>query len=144
MANRRQKIVNALVALIKENLDGVSPYTANIYDNVHNKQIFLDEVNDYPTISIFSAGESREYLPGDFKWGFLTIEIRIYVQDEFADDRLEEMFDDIERILDDNNTLVIDNEALCTDIRILSLTDDEGLLNPLGVGEISLQVQYPV
>jgi hypothetical protein len=144
MANRRQKIVNAIVDLIKTNINGVSPFTANIYENVWNKQIFLDELNDYPTVSVFAAGESREYLPAGFKWGFLSIEIRIYVQDEFADDRLEELFDDIEIVLDQNNTLVVDNEPLCTDIRILSLTDDEGLLNPLGIGEMSLQVQYPV
>lgn len=144
MANKRTKIIDALVDLFKVNLDGNSPYITDVTDNVKGKQIFWDEVNDYPTICIYSGGESREYLPGGFKWAFLTVNIRIYVQDEDAKDRIEEIFNDIETILDSNNILVLEGNDLSTDIRILSLSDDEGLLNPLGVGEIILEVRYEV
>ena len=144
MANKRTQIIGALVELFKVNLTGTSPYITNIYRNVKGKQIFWDEVNDYPSVCIYAGGESREYLPGDFKWAFLTVNIRIYVQDEEAQDRLEEIFEDIEAILDSNNDLTVDGNNLSTDIRILSLADDEGLLNPLGVGEITLEVRYEV
>lgn len=144
MANKRTQIVEALVELFKTNLNGESPYVSNIYENVKGKQVFWDEVDDYPFVCVYAGGETREYLPGDFKWAFLTVNIRVYVNDEDAKDRIEEMFDDIEAILDSNNDLTVDGQDLSTDIRILSLTDDEGLLSPLGVGEITLEVRYEV
>jgi argonaute-like protein implicated in RNA metabolism and viral defense len=144
VANKRTQIVNEIVRLLQVNLDGTSPVITNVYDNVKARQIFWDEVSDYPTICVYPAGEIREYLPGDFKWAFLTVNIRIYVNDEQAKDRLEEIFDDIEYVLDNNNDLVVDGNDLSTDIRILSLSDDEGLLNPIGVGEITLEVRYEV
>jgi len=143
MANRRQQIVTQLVNLISTNFDGqTTPYITNIYGNVFSKQIFWDEVSDYPTICVYSGAESREYLPGDFKWSFLTVNIRIYVNDEDSKDIIEQIFDDIETLLDANNTLTLEGNDLCTDIRILSLADDEGLLAPLGVGEMTLEVRY--
>lgn len=144
MANKRQQIISGIVELLRANLNGQSPYTTNIYENVKGKQIFWDEVNDYPFVCIYAGEESREYLPGNFKWAFLTVNIRIYVEDEDAHDRLQEIFDDIEAILDSNNDLTVNGNDLSTDIRILSLADDEGLLNPLGVGEITLEVRYEV
>jgi hypothetical protein len=144
VANTRQQIVAAITDLFNTNLTGNSPYITDIYENAKNKQIFWDEVSDYPTICVYSGGETREYLPGDFKWAFLTVNIRIYVNDEEAKDRIEEIFEDIEYVLDNNNDLTVDGNDLSTDIRILSLSDDEGLLNPLGIGEITLEVRYEV
>jgi hypothetical protein len=144
VANTRTQIISALVELFKDNLDGTSPYITNVFDNVKGKQIFWDEVTDFPSVCIFAGQETREYLPGDFKWAFLTVNIRVYVQDEEAKDRIEEIFDDIEVILDSNNDLTVNGNDLSTDLRILSLSDDEGLLNPLGVGEITLEVRYEV
>ena len=144
MANKRQQIVSALVDIIKVNLTGNSPYVTNLFDNVKGKQIFWDEVNDYPYICVYAGSEIREYLPGDFKWAFLTVNIRIYVNHEDAKDRLEEIFDDLENLIDDNNNLTIQGNDLCTDIRILSISDDEGVFNPLGVGEMTLEVRYPI
>lgn len=142
--SRRTEIVNAIVSLLKTNLNGSGSYTSKLHDNVRNRQIFWDEVNDYPLVSVYRGPESREYLPGNFKWAFLTVNIRIYVKDEDALDRLEEISNDIETVLDNNNTLSVNNEDLCTDIRLLSISDDEGLLHPYGVGEMVLQVQYGI
>lgn len=144
MANKRTRIVNRIVEIFKENLTGNSPYITNVFDNVKAKQIFWDEVTDYPSICVYQGTETREYKPGGFKWAFLTVNIRIYVNDEDAKERLEEIFDDIETILDGNNDLFTDGNDLSTDIRILSISDDEGVLNPQGVGEITLEIRYEV
>lgn len=144
MTNKRTQIVEEIARLFKFNLTGNSPYVTNVFDNVKSKQIFWDEVNDYPAICVYPGTESREYLPGDFKWAFLTVNIRIYVNDEDSKQRLEEIFDDIEAIIDDNNYLTVNGNNLSEDIRLLSISDDEGLLNPLGVGEIELEVRYVV
>ena len=142
--NKRTQIVTEIVRLMKLNLNGVSPYTTNIFDNAKAKQVFWDEVNDYPAICVYPGTEIREYLPGDFKWAFLTVNIRIYVQDEESHLRLEEIFDDIETLIDANNYLTVYGNNLSEDMRLLSINDDEGLLNPLGVGEITLEVRYVV
>lgn len=142
--NKRTQIILAIVDLFNTNLTGVSPYVSNFFENVKAKQVFWDEVTDYPAMCVYAGGETREYLPGNFKWAYLTVNIRIYVNDEDAKDRLEEVFDDIEAILDANNNLTYNGNDLSTDVRILSLADDEGLLNPLGVGEITLEVRYEV
>ena len=142
--NKRTQIVEEIVSLFKLNFNGNSPYVTDIFDNVKAKQIFWDEVNDYPAICVYPGTEIREYLPGDFKWGFLTVNIRIYVQDEEAHTKLEEIFNDIEALIDANNYLTVSGNNLSEDIRLLSISDDEGLLNPLGVGEITLEVRYVV
>jgi len=145
MASKRTQIVFALVDLFKGTLDGATlPYTTNMYENVYPTQIFFDEVTDFPTICLSQGVETRQYLPGNFKWAFLGITIRIYVNQENAKDALEAIFADIELLLDNNNTLIVDGNSLCTDIRIQTISDDEGLLEPIGVGEIELRVQYPV
>jgi hypothetical protein len=144
VANKRTRIILQLVDLFKANLTGESPYITNVFENVKARQVFWDEITDYPSICVYAGAEIREYLPGDFKWAFLTVNIRVYVNDENAKDRLEEIFDDIEAIIDSNNDLTVGNNDLSTDIRILSLSDDEGILNPIGVGEITLEVRYEV
>lgn len=144
MANTRTQIVEAIKDLFVVNFDGTSPYTTNVFENVKAKQVFWDEIDDFPSICLYSGIETREYLPGGFRWAFLTVNIRVYVQDEDAKDRLEEIFDDIEVVLDSNNDLTVAGNNLSTDIRILSFSDDEGLLSPLGVGEVVLEVRYEV
>lgn len=144
MSTKRKQIVTALVDLFKA-IDGTSPYLSNLYENVKGQLIFWDEVNDFPTVCVNSSDETREYLPSGFKWGFLTINIRIYVKEEDAKGKLEDIFCDIETVLDANNTLTLDGSGdTCTDIRIISISDDEGLLNPLGVGEVILEIQYSI
>ena len=144
MANKRRQIVNALADLIKTNLTGNSPYLTDIYENVEARQVFWDEIKDWPFICIYSGQEVREYLPGDFKWAFLTVNMRIHVNQENAEEALEDIFQDLEYLLDNNNDLTVAGNDLSTDIRILSLSTDEGLLDPLGVGEITLEVRYEV
>lgn len=143
-SNRRSRIINAIVELLKNNLTGESPYETNVYENVFGKQIFWDEVNDYPSICVYSGPETREYQASDFKWGYLTVYMRIYVNDEEAKNILEIAFEDIENLIEDNNNLLYETIDLSTDIRLLSISDDEGLLNPLGVGELTFEVRYEV
>lgn len=141
MRNKKSKIVNELVRLMKQ-INGTSPYLSNLYDNVKNRQVFLEDITDFPSVCIYSGEETREYLPGDVKWAFLTITIRVYVESEDPQGMLENVSGDIELVLDNNNDLIIDGNSLCSDIRILSITDDEGLLNPLGVSEMVLEIRY--
>jgi hypothetical protein len=84
-------------------------------------------------------------MPSDFTWGYLNISVKVYVRSESeAQQQLENLLDDLENVIDANRVLVYDttNNLSTTEILIQSITTDEGLLAPYGVGEINLQVRY--
>ena len=139
----RGAIVDALVEKLK-GINGSSPYPIDVNNNVSNKLEFWDEVFDFPSVSVVAGNEFREYLPGEFKWGRLGITIRCYVQQEEPVTELEKLLVDIERVIDDNNDLTYDSGKVTQEVRISSISTDEGLLAPYGVGEITLEVLYEV
>lgn len=143
---KRTQITRALVEKLKL-IDGTAPYTTNVYNNAYAKLKFWDEIQDFPSIYVTPGSETREYMPGDFAWGFLNIAIKAYVRSEDdAQEQLEQLLEDIEQCVDSNRVLVYDvQQGLeTTEILVQSITTDEGLLTPYGVGEINLQVRYPI
>jgi hypothetical protein len=141
----RASITNALVDVLKD-IDGTGVYQTNIFGNVENKLRFWDELNDFPHICVVPGSESREYLPSDFKWGFLNISLKLYTKSEEPLVELEKLLEDVENVVDSNRALIYDVEtnSRTTEILISSIVTDEGLLAPYGVGEINLQVRYQV
>jgi len=143
---KRTQITKALVEKLKL-IDGTPPYVSNVYQNAYAKLKFWDEIQDFPSIYVTPGSEAREYMPGDFAWGFLNIAIKAYVRSEDdTQEQLEQLLEDIEQCVDSNRVLVYDTEQNLetTEILVQSITTDEGLLVPYGVGEINLQVRYPI
>lgn len=142
----RSSIGKALVEKLKM-IDGSNTYKSNVNNNVYLQQKFWDEINDFPAIYVVPSSETREYLPADFKWGYLNISLKAYVKSEEPVQELENLLEDIETIVDANRVLVYDTNtagAETTEILITSIVTDEGLLVPYGVGEVNLQVRYQV
>lgn len=141
----RTSIVNAIVTKLKT-IDGTGSFQSNLSGNVSNILKFYDELNDFPYVCVTSGYENREYLPGDFKWGYLNISIKIYVQNEFAQLELEKVLSDIEQLIHDNEQLQYGTSAdhTTTEILITSIQTDEGVLNPIGVGEMGIVARYQV
>jgi hypothetical protein len=142
--SRRSSIVSALVTKINESLDGTAPYQTNLSSNCFNKLRFWDEVTDFPSVFVTPGSETREYHPSNFTWAYLGISIKLYVRGEEPQQELETLLEDVERCVDANRVLVYDNDKNLetTEILVTSITTDEGLLAPYGVGEINLQVRY--
>jgi hypothetical protein len=141
---RRISIVTALAEKFKV-IDGTTGYKTDINDNSYPKLKFWDEVSDFPCVYLTAGSEIREYMPSAFTWGFLNISVKVYVRSESeAQQQLEDLLDDLENVIDANRVLVYDttNNFSTTEILIQSITTDEGLLAPYGVGEINLQVRY--
>lgn len=141
----RAGIRDALVSVLKEKLTGAGNYSTNIQGNVYPRLKFWDEINDFPSIYVTTGQESREYLPGDFKWGTITYAIRLYVKSEDPEEDLEKLIADTERALDEVKILSYDkfNPSMrTTDVRVTSITTDEGVLAPYGVGEVTIEVLY--
>lgn len=137
----RSDITNALVTLLKTSLNGVTK-TSNVFNNVKNKLIFWDEINTFPYIGVVAGSETREYLPGGFKWGFLNVSIKINIKQENPQQVLEQYLEDIEALLDANNDLTYSGSKQIEQISILSVETDMGLLDPIGVGEMTIQIRY--
>ena len=142
----RKKIAEALVEKVKQ-IDGSHPFAINLFDNVASKMVFLDEIEQYPKVCIVAGDEEREYQPGGFKWRFLTLTIRAYVENaEDAQEELSLLLEDIERIIDENDGLVyddtVDPNLRTTSITVDSISTDEGVIAPLGIGEIGVTIRY--
>lgn len=144
MSSKRVSIVKALTEKFKE-IDGTGVYKTNLFGNAYPKLKFWDEVNDFPSVYATAGTEMREYLPSNFIWGYLNISVKVYVRSEdSAQEQLEALLADLETCVDANRVLVYDsdNHYETTEILVQSITTDEGLLAPFGVGEINLQVRY--
>lgn len=144
--SRRTSIVKALAAKLNELIDGVSPYNTNLYGNAYPYLKFWDEVSNFPSIYMSPGAEYREYHPAAFKWGYLSISLKVYTKGDDAPDQLELLLEDIERVIDNNREILydVDNNYTTTEILIQSITTDEGLLAPYGVGEVNIQVRYAI
>lgn len=142
--SRRTSIVKALAKQVNEQLDGSAPYNFNLYNAAHPELKFWDEVHTFPSVYIAPGPETREYLPGGFIWGFLSVNVNIYVKSENPNTDLEEMLGLVEKVINDSRNLVYAPGKPTVEISISSIVTDEGLLSPYGVAQIALEIRYQV
>lgn len=107
---------------------------------------FWDEVEEFPAIHLNAGSETREYQGGGYKDRFLNVTVRCYVNEEDAVSALDELLEDVETVLEENSRLKYHDrnglEQFTQQITIVSIDTDEGVLDPLGVGEILIEVRY--
>ena len=142
----RKKIVDAIVNKINL-IDGNFPYNSNIFKNAHSGMVFLDEIQEFPKVCVVAGDETREYQPNEFKWRFLSLDIRVYVEDQDEPQEvLAILMEDIERVIDNNDVLIYDDTVspnlTTTSLTLQSMSSDEGVLSPLGIGELTLECRY--
>tara|TARA_B110000211_G_C13966046_1_gene502828 strand:+ start:351 stop:803 length:453 start_codon:yes stop_codon:yes gene_type:complete len=144
-ASRRKRIVDALVDKLKT-IDGQGAFLTDVGGNVHPRMKFWDEIDEFPAIHLNAGSETREYQTAGIRDRFLSVTVRCYVQDEDAQEVLNELLEDVETVLEDNSRLQyvdkMNNVFHTQQITIISIDTDEGVLEPLGVGEILLEVRY--
>lgn len=134
MATRRTQIINALVSDLESNTDVAA-------GNVHKRYKYLDEVNDFPSITFVARNEDRVHFGGANKFARISVDLRAYV---FAEDQL----DTAELLASDIETKVIDSFAsnhrdLEVDSALVtSFRTDEGLMAPYGIGDLSFIITY--
>ena len=143
--SRRANILNALVEKLKT-IDGSGAMLSDLANNVHPYLKFWDEVEEFPAIHLNAGTESRQYQGAGYKDRFLSITIRCYVQEEDAQEALNLLMEDVETVIDENSRLQYSdaqNNLFATNqITVVSINTEEGVLEPLGVGEILIEVQY--
>lgn len=142
---RRLGIVSAIVEKLKD-INGAGAFLSDLNENVSPRLKFWDEVEEFPAVHLNAGSETREYQGGGYKDRFLSITLRCYVQAEDAVEALDELMEDVETILEDNSRLAYLDRTQTTQytqqITIVSIDTDEGVLEPLGVGEMLIEVRY--
>lgn len=144
-ATRRQAIVNALVDQLKE-INGQNEYLTNLFNNVHPRLKFWDEIEEFPAVHLNAGSETREYQSGGYKDRFMSVTLRCYVNSEDAVEDLDKLLEDVEVVLEDNSRLAyVDRKGVTQythQITVISIDTDEGVLEPYGVGEMTIEVRY--
>ena len=83
---------------------------------------------------------------GGFKDRYLSITVRLYINEEDAVDALDKLIEDVETSLEVNSRLAYTDRQGSTQytqqISIISIDTDEGVLEPYGVGELLVEVRY--
>ncbi len=142
---RRLGIVEGLVEVLKK-IDGTGDFLTDLNENVSPRLKFWDEVDEFPAVHLNAGGETREYQGSGYKDRFLSITLRCYVQDEDSVAALDALLEDVETVIENNSRLQYKdrkNKNLYTQqITVASIDTDEGVLEPLGVGEMLIEVRY--
>ena len=144
-STRRYAIVDAMVNLFKR-IDGTGQYLSSLNGNVFSKLKFYDEVTDFPTVCVTASNESRQYQTGGYRDRYLEVRLMVFVNEENPLKKCEAILEDIETLIEDNGRLAYTDRQGQTqfthDITILSISTDEGTLDPISIGEMTLRVHY--
>jgi hypothetical protein len=144
-STNRQSIVKAYAEALKR-IDGTGEYFTNLNSNVEPKLKFWDEIESFPAVHLNAGSETRDYQGGGYKDRYLTVTFRCYVDEENAVDALDGLLEDVETVLEENSSIAYNDKrgkVQCTQqITIIQIDTDEGVLEPLGVGEITTEVRY--
>ena len=142
---RRLGIITALVEKLKL-IDGTENFLSNVNSNVSPRLKFWDEVEEFPAVHLNAGSETRVYQGGGHKDRFLSLTLRCYVQSEDSVMALDELLEDVETVIEENSTLMYldrtNTSQFTHQITIVSIDTDEGVLEPLGIGEILIEVRY--
>ena len=143
--SNRAAIVSAL-AIQFNTIDGTGDFIANIAGKASPTLKFWDEIDEFPAVHMSIGPERREYQAGGYKDRYLSVTVRCYVKDEDSQSALEGILKDLETVIELNGRLAyLDSsgtQQYTHDILIMGIDTDEGVLSPLGVGEILLQIRY--
>ncbi len=144
--SRRRDITNFLVGELKKidgdvsSFDSSYTYQVNLFNNVFRRLKFLDEINDFPSVYLQAGTENRIYDSKGLTTSTLDIMIRVYAHTENAVEDLESTMQDIEFVIYNMDT----EQYGIMDVQVATMGTDEGLLDPYGIGEVGVTVQYDV
>lgn len=142
--SRRRSIVTAIAGILAD-IDGTGSFRTTLV-NISERLRFWDEIQEFPAVDVNAGSETRVYQGAGFADRYLTMTIRCYVQQEDATLALEALLEDVETVLAENGRLAYLDSTGATqytrDIKVVGIDTDEGVLEPLGVGELLLEVSY--
>ena len=143
-STRRSQILNALVDKLKD-IDGSGDYRTNLAKQVFPTMKFWDEIDTFPAVHLSAGTETREYYGGGQKWRFLQVTLRAYVNQEDPIEGVCLLLEYVEYVQEEHPQFTyLDSygTAGVAQISVISIDTDEGVLAPLGIGEMIIEVRY--
>ena len=142
--SRRIAIIEALEAKMAL-INGTGDFRSSVAATSPKLKLW-DEIQEFPAIHLSAGQETRQYQGGGYKDRFMTVTIRCYVNQEDAQKALEALLEDIETVVELNSRLAYIDSLGATQytqqMSVMTLDTDEGVLDPLGVGEMQIEVRY--
>ena len=138
MATRRTDIIEALVSHL-------GTQTSILSDNISRNYHVLDEVNDFPALTMIPQAEIRDHRGAGRKIATFTIQIRAYAFDGDGSEIIgvtENLADEIDDALFSFAETVPQHQV--EESRVISLRTDEGLFAPYGIADLEAQISYEV
>jgi vacuolar-type H+-ATPase subunit F/Vma7 len=138
MATRRTQIINALITHLASN-------TSILEDNISRNYHVLDEVNDFPALTMIPRTEVREHRGAGRKIATFNIQMRAYAHDGDGSEIInvtEDLGEEIDEAVDTFAASARTHEV--EEARVLSFSTDEGLFAPYGIADLEIQIAYEV
>ena len=104
----------------------------------------IDEINDWPAITFTPGSESRTHFGGNIRWATTLIQLRGYTYDDGTDamTAAESLARSIEDTIDAFRTAHPSLNVV--QMRVLSIRTDEGIMEPYGIADLSIELTYEV
>lgn len=135
---RRTEILNYLVDRLST-ISTSNGFLTNV-SAVHRSYKYLEDINDFPTVTLGGAGENNDEFGDGQILKTMTQSIRGYVMtDEDSLHDSENLASDIETVV---NSYAASAANLVHEARVVSLSTDEGLLSPYGVCDVGITITY--
>ena len=101
---------------------------------------YIDQINDFPYISYSASSSALTHIGDDVRYSRMEIQLRGYVRGENAQDLSDQLALDIEDVLQSFRESASALDVV--DCRILSVSTDEGLMEPYGIVDIAFECSY--
>jgi len=102
---------------------------------------FLDQINDFPYICYHVDAADLVHIGANERFYNMTINIRGYVRGEDSQSLADQLALDIEDAADSFRDAAT-STLLIADSRIISVSTDEGLMEPHGIVDMSIEISY--
>lgn len=120
-----------------------SPYTYknNVSGNVTDQFKYLENINDFPTVTCFQSSSEQRFEQGSGEvYGSATYVIRCYFMAEDNDEQGDDFVEDLQYSINSFRYTQTSNDLV--DLKILAVTSDENILHPYGIVEVSFGMVY--
>jgi len=136
--SRRSDILNEFTTHLRSAQYVDAPLPSN---GVQRGMKFLDQINDFPYICYHVDSSDLVHIGAGERYYNMSINIRGYVQGEDSQSLADQLASDIEDAADSFRDAAT-STLLIADSRILSVSTDEGLMEPHGIVDMSIEVSY--
>lgn len=120
-----------------------SPYTykTNVFNNVTEDFKFLENINDFPTVSFFQTSVEHRIEQGSGEiYGAVNYIVRCYFMASDNDEQADDFIEDLQFSI--NSFKYTQTNTDLVDLKILAVSSDEKILDPYGIAEVSIALVY--